>query len=303
MTTATKDAGAPVGAPIPTSSIVTPSGTVIDYHAKPKRYYTANGVEVPSVTKVLEVLDKPALPWWGMTVGIDAIRSLIQMEVLNVGSDGTTRGLFQTGHLLDKSELVELVKHHQLTTNHVLSAAGDRGTGVHDALETWAAIGKMPNPDDFPWEEKGYVTGLLAFLTDAAEGELKPEMFEVMVASTEHGFAGRFDLLAKNEKDMRVVTKVYPKIAPKYTTVPGGSRCLLDLKTSKGIYPNHFIQLEAYEGGLLECGYGTTDARAVLHVTADGRYEFRRARATLDQFLAVLGCYEAMIEVKKAMKL
>ncbi len=289
---------------VPTTSVVVPAGITIDYYAKPRRYYTVDGIEVPSVTTVLEVLDKPALPWWGMTVGIDAVRNLVEMNVLTVGNDGTKRGLFQEGgHLLDSSELTELVKKFKLTTNHVKSAAGDRGTGVHNALEAWAAIGKIPEPSEFPWEEQGYVTGLANFLRDAEPAGLKPEMIEVTVASKIHGFAGRFDLLAVNEGDMRVVTKVYPKWPDKFTVVPAGSRLLIDLKTSKDVYPTHLLQLEAYEQGLHECGYGGTSARAVLHVTKDGRYEFRRAKASIEQYVAVLGAHHAMAAVKEAMKL
>lgn len=312
----------------PVTQVSTPSGIQIAYYTEPKRKYEVRGpfienvtlqsktsewVEVPSVTTILECLDKPALPWWGMTTGIDAVRSLFELGVITMGFDGQKNGIMIDGgdHFLGKyeneaheikDELYDVVNQYKLTVNHVKSRAADRGTGVHNALEAWAAIGKMPDPNAAPWEEKGYVSGLLAFLKDAALGELKPEMMEVTVASIEHGYAGRFDLLARNEKDMRVVTKIYPKTKPKYTTVPAGQRLLIDLKTSKDIYPTHLLQLEAYEGGLVECGYGSTDARAVLHVTADGRYEFRQAKATLADYVAIVGADAALKRVKLAMK-
>jgi hypothetical protein len=39
----------------------------------------------------------------------------------------------------------------------------------------------------------------------------------------------------------------------------------------------------------------------VLHITADGLYQFKRARATYDDFLAVLHTYYALESVKKAL--
>lgn len=263
-------------------------------------------IEVPSVTKVLDCLNKEALPWWGMVTGIEAVRQLVELELLAFGHDGNQYGLYipgSGGHLLDTSELTEYVSANKLTVNHVKGKAADRGTGVHAALEAWAAVGQLPDPASFPWEEQGYVTGLRAFLDAATEAGLTAERFEVTVASKVYGYAGRFDVLSNLERDLRVVTKVFPKNQPKYTIVPGGTRGLIDLKTSKGIYESHFLQLEGYEQGLVECGYGPTDWRAVLHVMADGRYEFRRARATIEQYAAVVAVSNAMRDVKASMKL
>lgn len=314
MSEAVIEGAAPEGADLlPASSVIVPSGVKIDYFFKPKRKYEADGVEIPSVTTILKVLDKPALSWWGMSVGTKAVQELIQMDVLTIGYDGHQHGLMladDPSRLLgkyindsgeEKDELVDLVNKWKLTVNHVLNAASDRGVGVHDALEAWGAVGAIPDHTKFSATERGYVMALEAFLRDA-DG-LEAEGMEMTVASVKHGYAGRYDLLARTTKDITVVTKVYPKRASKVTVVPAGQRLLIDLKTSKYIYPSHFIQLEAYEGGMIECGYGPTDARAVLHVQADGRYEFRRARASLDNFLAIKAASDAMKEVNEGMKL
>ncbi len=305
----------------PATSVITPAGIVIEYWKEPKRKYTVrNGltqephqaIEVPSVTTVLECLDKPALPWWGMKTGLEALRTLVEMELLTIGFNGQSHGFMRPGEAAfllpyinedreQKDALVDLVSEYKLTTNHVKAKAADRGTSVHNFLEAWCAIGAEPDVNAVPWEEKGYVLGLKAFLADAVG--LEPEMMEVTVASIVHGYAGRFDLLAKTTQDMRVVTKIYPRNPPKYTTVPAGKRLLIDLKTSKDIYPTHLLQLEAYEGGLVECGYGPTDARAVLHVTAAGRYEFRQAKGTLEDYVAIVHADAALKRTKAAMKL
>lgn len=314
---------APSGADLlPASQTITPSGVVVEYFVKPRRFYTVRNVtsqepnearEVPSVTTILKVLDKPALPWWGMTVGTKSVQDLIQMGVLTIGFDGHQNGLMLTddpSRLLgkyindegeEKDELVDLVNKWKLTVNHVLKQAGDRGQGVHDALEAWGAIGQMPDPSQSDERERGYVEALGAFLRDA-DG-LEALGIEMTVASLQNGYAGRYDLLARTTKDITVVTKVFPKRASKVTVVPANQRLLIDLKTSKYIYPSHFAQLEAYEGGMIECGYGATDARAVLHVQADGRYEFRRSRATLEQFLSIKAAHDGLNAIKESMKL
>lgn len=310
----------------PTSRTLTPAGVEIVYYSKPRRYYTvrdatkqheSEAIEVPSVTTILKVLDKPALPWWGMTVGAAAVQQLVSLGVVSIGYDGNSYGICrpQGGPFLGKyineegderDELIDLVREYKLDTNHVVQEASDRGTGVHTALEVWGAIGQMPDPMSFPFRERGYVEALVKFLEDARG--LKAIGMEIAVASIEHGYAGRFDLLAETTEEIDVITKVY-KLGgkrpwkPKITTVPAGQRLLIDLKTSKDIYETHMIQLEAYEQGMIECGYGATDARAVLHVKADGRYEFRRSHATLDQFLAIKNASSAMAEVKESMKL
>jgi hypothetical protein len=310
----------------PSTLVTTPSGIEIAYFVEPKRKYEVrkprklpgleyDWIEVPSVTTVLEVLDKPALPWWGMKTGVEGLRTLVEMQAITVGFDGDRYGFVAVGgdgQFLapylnsdgeQKDALVDLLNTSRLTVNHVKNKAADRGNGVHNALEAWAAVGAMPNEADFTYEEKGYIRGLIQFLIVAEAAGLKAEMMEVTVASVVHGFAGRFDLLARNEQDMQVITKIFPKRPPKMTTVPAGQRLLIDLKTSKEIYPTHLLQLEAYEGGLQECGYGPTDARAVLHVTSDGRYEFRQAKATLEDYVAMVHADQALKRVKEAMKL
>jgi hypothetical protein len=193
-----------------------------------------------------------------------------------------------------KESVVELLKEHKITCNHVKDAGGRRGQSAHDALEAWAEHGRLPNPEVYDEEERGYVVGLRKFLetveAGAENGGLTDVETEVMVGSLEHGYAGRYDL-RWNWSGGTVVTGIYPKRKDKVEDVPAG-RYLLDLKTSKYVYSSHFLQLEAYEGASVECGYWPTEHRAVVRVSADGRYEFvRNPGWTLDDFLAVKGAY------------
>lgn len=189
-----------------------------------------------------------------------------------------------------KESIVDLLKQHKLTVNHVRDQAADRGTNVHSALEAWVKTGVTPNPDFFPENERGYVEGLVRFINDAHP---HPLMSEVMVASLD-GYAGRFDLLAN--LDGEVVVKTYPTKPPVREQVNGV--WLLDLKTSKSVYTTYHLQLAAYRKAMEECGYGWVDAVGVVRLTDDGRYELVRGKATYEDFQAILGAYRALQGLK-----
>ena len=281
-----------------------PSGIIIEYEPQPRRLYRVNGVEVPSVTTVLDVLDKKGLPWWGMTTGIEGTLALINTGqiILARGETQTIAAVYaedgRTAIAAGVQQIVDLLTANKLTVNHVRDKAGVRGVGVHDALELWAKDGTVPDPSMFPAEEQGYVRGLLAFLCDVETA--KATACEVMVGSVEHGFAGRYDVRIKTSEPHQVVVHRTPKKGPQYALLAPGEY-LGDLKSSKGVYSSHHRQLEAYEQASIECGYGATDGRGILHVSADGTYEFVRSTASFHDFRVVLDVWKSD-ESMKALK-
>lgn len=306
-------------APEPKTITQTPSGIEIAYFLEPKRMYqlrrnspgfVTDWAEVPSVTTVLKVLDKPALSWWGMRVGIKAVCQLIADGLLALDAEGRLLATIDATWEYATPENVELlVKQRKLTTNDTLSEAGDRGTWVHGAFEAWAALGQLPNPDEFPPEEHAYVVALRSFCEDMGDA-WETGGVEIAVGSVQYGFAGRYDLRGKVTKDVTLASRVLTKDGkgtyvrpPKdsHIVIPAGTRLLVDAKTSKGIYGSHLLQLEAYEGAGVECGYEPTDMRAVLHLSQHGVYQFRQANASYDDWLAVLHTYTAMQRVEEAL--
>ena len=278
------------------ASSITPSGIEVAYGVEPKRFYLVDGQEVPSVTTVLGVLDKPGLPWWGMKVVVEGVLDLIKREILS-GAAGP--------HLVYQADwgfapaTVETVVYYltaeKLTVNHVRDKASSRGLAVHDAFETWATTGNRPDPTIFPEEERGYVEGLIAFLDDVNP---EPLAAEVMVGSVEHGFAGRYDVRLRITKECQVVFHRTPKKGPQYATLKPGV-ILGDLKTSKGVYDSHSLQLEGYELASVECGYEPTVARGILHVGPEGTYELVRSKASAQDFLNVLAVFRSLEAMKK----
>lgn len=284
----------------------TPSGLEVYYQWKPKRLYELRHVEsdgsvdsvhdgwtrVPSVTTVLDVLHAPALTWWGQSIGIQGILTLIERGRITTEDLAT---MVANPTEFDVERLSNLLTAEKLTVNHVRDKAGERGQSAHDLFERWARTGAIPDERIVPLAEQGYTLGVKKFLADSG---LVPDDAEVMVGSLEHLFAGRYDLRAHFEKDARVVARRMDSGRLHYTEIPAGTTVLGDLKTSKHVYEKHFIQLEAYEGAGVEDGYEPTDARAVLHVFPDGGYEFVRSDARFENFLGILAAHQAMEEVK-----
>jgi hypothetical protein len=218
---------------------------------------------VPSVTGVLKVLDKPALVGWAERVGIESAVTLMRSGAVGDG--------------VAVSDVPAMVRSYGLGADAQKKAGGDRGTAIHDALRIYCAQGDVPNVLDFEEPVRPYVQGLCRWLLQAAP---KPVMVEAIVGSLEHGFAGRFDLLAD--------------IA--------GRRMLVDLKTSKSVYPEMHLQLAAYMLAVEECGVQRPDGALVLAVDADGGFRTAECCARDEDFLAALSCHRAIKELKTAIR-
>lgn len=273
---------------------------MIEYEPQPKRLYRIDGVEVPSVTEILRVLDKPALTWWGQNVGVSAMLQLHQRGVnaaMLLNGKPPDMDMLEWSKLISKQVLTK--PEYQLTVNHIRNQASSRGLTVHTAFSYWAASGLYPAPMEFPEHEQGYVIALIKFLRDMSS--LKPEGIELAVGSAEHGFAGRFDMRGVTSEPHEVVTKVYPKWPDKLVTIDPGLY-LFDLKTSVDVFPEHALQLAAYELASVESGYSDTDGQLVIQLGADGRYQCREAHSSGEDFLAVKACFHALSRATEELK-
>jgi hypothetical protein len=129
--------------------------------------------------------------------------------------------------------------------------AANRGTEVHSYAEKLVKGEEV----EVPPELSGYVDAYIRFLD---EWKPRPVLVEATVANLQWGYAGQLDLVAD---------------------LPNGERALLDLKTSKGVYPDMAPQIGAYrhatvylddegnERPLAELGITSS---YVVHVTANG---------------------------------
>jgi hypothetical protein len=286
-------------------AVQTPSGIEIRFNPEPHTYQVRHpGVlnekfpdegwlDVPSVTTVLNCDPGKADPLvaWAQRVGVKGAITVAQATDLVTLLKVT--GLDQAGEIV-----LSLMKKLKVDTSKIKKAGGDRGTAVHDAFEFWAKSGHKPNVKDFRPEERGYVVALLKFLTDA---DPEPLDCEILVASVEEGFAGKYDIRFRVNEPRRIVKHHTPVRGEQYAELPPGVY-LGDLKTSKDVYRSHWRQLAAYELASVECGYEPTVAQGVLHVNHEGRYKFVRSLATYEDFRAVLDVHNSEQRLKAAKK-
>lgn len=223
------------------------------YRTVDHRYYR-NGVgPVPGVTGALGILDKPALVQWAKkTVAEFAVSSLesnaLREKYLEVGWQETVRWLASL-------------------PDYQRDAAATIGSNVH-LLADLVARSDMPLegsetvPDGFQVseQEKTYLDAFRRFLAFLRDRGAVIVSSEKMVWSFD-GFGGTYDLLVR-----------FPDTDPEW---PG--LALLDVKTSKGYYPEYALQLAAYgaadeiiiEGDPKTYPMPKIDTYGVLHLRPD----------------------------------
>ena len=127
----------------------------------------------------------------------------------------------------NKNILIAWARREALAGNDpdkIRDEAADSGTCTHYHVECHIK-GIEPDLKDFTQEQidKGE-TGFLAFLEWEKDNKLEYEKLEFGVVSETYRYGGTVDIIARKN----------------------GSLWMLDLKTSKAIYPGHIIQLAAY---------------------------------------------------------
>ena len=189
--------------------------------------YTLRGVALPSVTTVLNVLDKPALAQWRVDQAVEAMRSA-----------------WSPDKPYTEGERDALLNGSRFAWRAVSGAAASKGKLAHEWIERHVYGTKQPDPTD---PEVHAATN--AFLEWEASHDVEYLEHELAVADPVHGYAGTLDSLIRYD----------------------GKIALLDLKTSKGIYAEYYLQLAAYEGALATMlKKGKLDKRLIVRIPKDG---------------------------------
>lgn len=221
--------------------------------------YTLDGSWVPGVTTILGCLDKPALIKWasGLVAEFVADRP-DEVETLR----GMGRGTLVTSlkNLPDETK----------------KKAGGRGNELHDILDQIAQGLEVDVPDE-------HVTVIEAAMDFLDDWSIDPILIETAVASREHQWAGKLDLIAR-----------YANPVTGHTGVG-----IFDWKSGKAMYPEYAWQLNAYahaefygEGGdehpMPEC-----DAAFGVHIRPDGYdvYPFKFGPDIYAEFLHIRQTY------------
>ncbi len=215
------------------------------------RYYKHNGGELPSVTTICGVLDKPALVQWAANAACDYILnelgdidSRIQADQLNAEF---------VGNVVEKA---------RREFRSVSKKAMDIGSNVHAHIEHYLKTNKEPLI-----QGDAEVAGFLAFLEWA-------DQYDMRVIATEHTvyserYAGTCDLIC----------------------TLAGKKYLIDFKTSKladgaGAYPEHRYQVAAYRQT-----DPTIEGTGVLYLNKTTGYPaWRDVSGTYEKDVAVFNC-------------
>lgn len=255
---------------------VTPSGVSIAFEdgepdpatgkAK-RRQYLVNGEKLPSVTTVLGILDKPGLMY--------AAEKLAVQGALQLAEDGA---LPQT-----VEGALARMKSRELRFWQVWGAKADRGTVTHEELVALATGGALADLDSVAPDQREFLQGAADWFADH-----RPEVIEqeVMVASIEHGFAGRHDFFGRvpalGEGTFLVDYKTTEKL-PRYKD-----------GQVKAPYPEHLAQLAGYQIARRECDYEVADFQVVVRIDSTGAHDTTISWVDERVFLAVLEAYKAV---------
>lgn len=237
---------------------------------------------------------------WGFRIGYEGTYQLL-------GEVDDDMGAYGEWHLpwTGPDDLREELKKRGLTPWSTRDKAAQRGTWVHDVLEALAQNGTVPALTNFESEEvRGHIRSVLKWYI-----EFRPTFVatEVQVASRKHGFAGRYDIrcLIPARKLLHLFKGHDSDQARRIGALcamgaHGDALCLIDLKTSKGIYPTtHFPQLSGYEVASTEMGFPATDCQLVLNSKPDGSPAVLGASwSTGEDFVAFLGALRAVRRIQ-----
>jgi hypothetical protein len=193
------------------------------------RFYEINGRQLPSVTTILSSISKPALVPWAASAE-RAMVSEAAADLYAAWAAQTVRPpLPRSCYLSTLHAALGPIKAHQ----KVLEQAGDIGSQTHKLIE-WALrrrLGAEAGPEPFACREARH--GFETFDRWAESVQLKPVLVERTVFSLQHGYAGTLDLLAR----------------------VNGVLTIIDMKTSKAIWPEARLQVAAYHAAMQEMGY------------------------------------------------
>lgn len=184
-----------------------------------KNPVTKDKLIVPSITTVLKAESKPAIAQWAANQ--TAAYAVANAESLLTHSEDwgykMLRFFWNRSPKLDGSE-TNILNYHQ----GVLDDASEMGTWMHEYIQADVEGSDLPYPDmskaiDPFWEMIG------AWNDFKSQHDIKPHFTEKTVWNGEKGYAGTLDGIWEFD----------------------GKLCLMDIKTSRGLYTSTWMQLAA----------------------------------------------------------
>ena len=185
----------------------------LDFDSKRHAYvWREKGLPVAGVTSILKVLNKPALVQWAANSAVQYITEGYKQRM-------------EAGNELELSAFLSLCQEAKTAHRRISKKAADVGSQVHGFAERVLVDRRATLPSD-PQVAKGAE----AFLSWYHTHTIEPIHVERMVLSRTWYYAGTVDFFGRIDGEM----------------------CVLDFKTSSGLYLEMLLQLAAYAIALTE---------------------------------------------------
>lgn len=205
--------------------------------SKQGRFYDIDGEKFPSVTTILQAVNKPALVQWAAkeerTMTIQAAADLYE------DIHGTPK-MSRPTYVTTLDARIGKVRANQ----KLLTKAAEIGSQVHAIIE-WnirKSLGQKVGPE--PAISDKALWAFMAFEEWKKKVAFKPLLVEQIVVSRIHKYAGMLDLLAEIEDKIEVV----------------------DFKTGKSVYGEAMLQNVAYQKALAEMGHQRANGGIILRL-------------------------------------
>ena len=195
-------------------------------------YVDDSGTVYPSVTTVLNVINKPALIPWAKKQSLEKVRYVLQNHVMN----GTLPEIKNT------DDIDAIINEASKTPDQALQLAGDFGSQAHTMIDRIikARINNEKDPKITP------------------DLSVVMESFEMFCATYKPVFVASEVMVCVNHDSIKTVTGYHmPVLRSGYAgtidaiaLVGDGVPIVIDFKTGKGIYDEHRLQVGAYSEAL-----------------------------------------------------
>ncbi len=204
-----------------------------------KHEYTVNGQVFPSVTTILNIIDKSGpLINWAAKVTVEYIYNNFKEKDGKLFIGDTELNTENAGKLLSPAK-----REH----NRIKTEAGDIGTRAHAEIERIIKTSEIPTEIELALMDSRIANPVRAYLKWAEENQFQPIHSEQRVCLLDHKVAGTVDCVGL--------------LKGKYT--------LTDFKTSNGIYPEAKLQVAAYAKAWEETFDEKIEQAGILHISKE----------------------------------
>lgn len=226
-----------------------------------RHVYTVGGKRVEGVTGVTGVINKPALMYWSVKMAVEYLQDNLK-----------------PGVSYDEIEIQKLLAGAKMAHRTKKTDAGDLGTLVHQAIETFIRKGettKLINPIAKASFEQ--------FVKWATDNQVTFSESERKIYSKKYNYAGTMDFVCTMK----------------------GKLFVGDTKTSSGIYDEMFFQTSAYQQAYEEETGKKIDGQIIVRVGKDGslevqeNYEYEKNIIAFNGALVLYRRIQELNDIKK----